>query len=182
MMRIRYKRHFRALFFAAMIIWSVLAFDAFPPAVDRLVFYFGLMGALHATALVISLRDRKGVAAILGFIALATVLSVVTPLSIFVPGWLTSHLMMLDQDARILLSFGLASGVWRFCILARDPLLLVEFTHVGGLADDSSDVRRGDSAILALRGNAHASVGALGCARRDTDSSLVGGVLAFTSF
>ena len=110
MRRIRYERHFPALILAGIILWFVLIFDTFPTGIDRLGFYFGLIGALHATSLVISLRDRRGAAAKIAFLALAAILSVVTPFSMIVPAWMTSHLTMLGESGRFFLSLSLASA------------------------------------------------------------------------
>jgi len=86
MKAIRYGVHFTALILAALVFWFAkdLAFG------DRLFnfrfFHFGLMGALHSTSIVVSLRDRRATHPIiafpiyaLGFITLATVLSAWTP-------------------------------------------------------------------------------------------------------
>jgi hypothetical protein len=109
MRRIQYKRHLTALILAITILWSVLAIDLVPVGVDRFVFFFGLMGALHATSLVVSLRDAKRTTPTISFIALAALLSVATPLSAWGPAWLTSHLTEL-VDARLLLTLALASA------------------------------------------------------------------------
>ena len=109
-MRIRYKRHFATLTFAVLIFWFVLAYDTVPGGVDRLLFYFCLIGALHATSLVVSLRDHKGWVSSFAFIALAAILSVATLFSIFLPAWLFSQVTSLRQDPKLFLSLGLASA------------------------------------------------------------------------
>jgi hypothetical protein len=87
MKAIRYGLHFPALIVAALVFWFAkdIAFG------DRLLglrfFHYGLMGALHATCIVVSLKDRKATQPIVGFlvyvlffITLVTLLSAATPL------------------------------------------------------------------------------------------------------
>jgi hypothetical protein len=82
MKAIRYGLHFTTLAVAAVILW--LAKGLYLPywISDFDFFHFGLFGALHATSIVVSLRDRKAVRPIiaLSFITLATVWSAWTPL------------------------------------------------------------------------------------------------------
>jgi hypothetical protein len=82
---IRYGLHFTALALAAVTFW--LAKDYVPDWSSNFdFFHFALMGALHATSIVVSVRDRRAGDPIipfpiyaLGFIAFATVLSACTP-------------------------------------------------------------------------------------------------------
>jgi hypothetical protein len=82
MKAIRYGLHFATLTVAAVIFW--LAKDLYLPywisSFD--FFHYALMGALHATCIVISLRDLKSPRKIIGlcFIALVALLSAATPL------------------------------------------------------------------------------------------------------
>jgi hypothetical protein len=82
MRSIRYSRHFSLLLVAAFILW--LAKDVhFPVWFSNFnSFHYGLMGVLYATALVVSLRDRKANRPISAFcfIALAAVWSAATPI------------------------------------------------------------------------------------------------------
>jgi hypothetical protein len=82
MRSIRYGLHFSLLIVAAFIFW--LLKDVHFPVwfSDFNSFHYGLMGVLHATALVVSLRERKAnhPIATLCFIALASVWSAATPI------------------------------------------------------------------------------------------------------
>lgn len=82
MKSIRYSIHFPALVVAALILW--LTKDVrFPYWVSNFNFYlFGMMGALHATCIVVSLRNRKPAHLVIAlcFITLAAVWSAATPI------------------------------------------------------------------------------------------------------
>jgi hypothetical protein len=81
MKAIRYKLHFATLTVAVLVF--LLAKDlALPYWISTFdFFHYGLMGALHATCIVVSLRDRKVARPIaLYFITLATVWSAATPI------------------------------------------------------------------------------------------------------
>lgn len=82
MKAIRYRLHFVALTVAAVVF--LLAKDlAFPYWISNFDFFqYGLMGALHATCIVVSLRDRTVGRPIIAlcFIVLATVWSAATPI------------------------------------------------------------------------------------------------------
>jgi hypothetical protein len=82
MKAIRYKLHFATLTVAAVVF--LLAKDlALPYWISNFnFFHYGLMGALHATCIVVSLRDRKVARPIIAacFITLATVWSAATPI------------------------------------------------------------------------------------------------------
>jgi hypothetical protein len=80
MTTIRYKRHFQILILAAVTLLlssrsSIL--DYVPAGNARFVYLFALIGALHATSLVVSLRHGI-VAPQIAFVVLAAVWSVVT--------------------------------------------------------------------------------------------------------
>ncbi len=81
MQAIRYQRHLLTLIPAAVLLWLVMRAGGF-------FLFFGAMGALHATSLVMSLRDRK--AATLGravifftLVAAVSVLTLVSPYLLF---------------------------------------------------------------------------------------------------
>jgi uncharacterized membrane protein len=78
---IRYKRHFLMLMPAAFLFWLARTITV-PHWMDEFIFYFGLMGVLHATSLVLSLRHHTARAALIGcaFITLAALWSVLTPI------------------------------------------------------------------------------------------------------
>ena len=80
MKSIRYSLHFSLLIVAGLVYW--LAKDVHLPYWNFDFFHFGLMGLLHATVIVISLRDRKAVRPVLAFcfIALATIWAALTPI------------------------------------------------------------------------------------------------------
>jgi len=79
---IRYRLHFAILTGAALIFW--LAKDIELPAsiYDFGIVHYGLMGIFHATAIIVSLRDRKAIhpLAAFCFVALAALWSGLTPL------------------------------------------------------------------------------------------------------
>jgi hypothetical protein len=82
MRSIRYSLHFSLLIVAAFSFW-LLKDVHFPVWLSNFdSFHYGLMGVLHATALVVSLRDHKANRPIsaLCFIALAAVWSTATPI------------------------------------------------------------------------------------------------------
>jgi hypothetical protein len=80
MKSIRYGLHFLLLILAGLVYW--LAKDVRLPYWNFDFFHFGLMGLLHATVIVVSLRDRKAVRPVfaLCFIALATIWAALTPI------------------------------------------------------------------------------------------------------
>lgn len=82
MRSIRYNVHFPALIVATLIFWFVKDLN-FPARISNFLFLpWLLMGALHATRIVVSLRDRKAVnrIGVLCFVALAALWSVSTPI------------------------------------------------------------------------------------------------------
>jgi hypothetical protein len=82
MRSIRYSLHFPLLIVALVVFWSAEGIH-FPVWISNFDFFqFGLMGVLHATALVVSLRDRKADNPLIAlcFIALAGVWSAATPI------------------------------------------------------------------------------------------------------
>jgi hypothetical protein len=87
MKAIRYGLHFATLTVAAVIFW--LAKDLYLPywIANFDFFHYALMGVLHATCIVVSLRDRRAPHPIIAFpiyalcfIMLATILSAATPI------------------------------------------------------------------------------------------------------
>jgi hypothetical protein len=82
MKAIRYKLHFATLTVAVVVFLLAkdLALTYWISNFD--FFHYGLMGTLHATCIVVSLRDRKVARPIIAlcFIALATVWSAATPI------------------------------------------------------------------------------------------------------
>jgi len=79
MKAIRYGVHFTSLAVAAVIFWLVRDFRL-PLWISNYNFlHYALMGALHSTSVVVSLRGRRTALRTLGFITLATVLSTYTP-------------------------------------------------------------------------------------------------------
>lgn len=85
MTTIRYSLHF-ALLVVASLIYLMFLNANLPLWTNRFTLCFGLIGFLHATVIVASLRDLKAVRPLLAlcFIALATCLSIATP---FVGMW-----------------------------------------------------------------------------------------------
>jgi hypothetical protein len=79
---IRYDLHFLILALAALVLWFAKDLDLPASIVDFRVVHFGLIGLLHALAVVISLRDRNAVRPItaLCFISLAAAWSIATPI------------------------------------------------------------------------------------------------------
>lgn len=79
MKAIQYRIHFAALAVAAVIFWAVRDFRL-PVWISNVNFlHYALMGALHATTIVVSLQGRRTALRSLGFITLATALSAFTP-------------------------------------------------------------------------------------------------------
>src|SRR4029077_11524279 len=82
MKAIRYGLHFTTLTVAALILW-LTTMDLTHPARSSYFeyFYYGLIGALHAISIVVSLRENKPARPIfaLCFISLAAVWSHLTP-------------------------------------------------------------------------------------------------------
>src|SRR5437016_6010894 len=79
MKAIQYRTHSTALAVAAVIFWVVRDFR-FPVWISNFNFlHYALMGALHATSIVVSLQVRRTALRSLGFITLATALSAFTP-------------------------------------------------------------------------------------------------------
>src|SRR5581483_8864897 len=79
MKAIQYRTHFTALAVAAVIFWVVRDFRL-PVWISNFnLLHYALMGALHATSIVVSLQGRRTALRSLGFITLATVLSAFTP-------------------------------------------------------------------------------------------------------
>lgn len=81
---IRYGLHFPILAVAALVFWFWLTKRRYHPywfGFDAVDFHFGLMGALHATCVVVSLRVRKAAHLLIAlwFVPLAAVLSAWTP-------------------------------------------------------------------------------------------------------
>jgi hypothetical protein len=82
MKSIRYSVHFPLLIVAMFVFWLVQ--DVYLPywIADFDFFHYGLMGFLHATCIVVSLRDRKASHPMIAvcFIALASIWGAVTPI------------------------------------------------------------------------------------------------------
>ena len=82
MRSIRYSLHFPLLIVAMLVFWLAKGVY-FPYWIANFdLFHYGLMGALHATCIVVSLRDRKANLPIIAlcFITLATIWAAVTPI------------------------------------------------------------------------------------------------------
>jgi len=80
---IRYSIHFPALIVAGFVFWLARDLDL-PASINNFrVVHYGLMGLLHALAIVVSLRDRKAIRPLkaFGFIALAALWSAFTPIA-----------------------------------------------------------------------------------------------------
>src|SRR5581483_11786922 len=76
---IRYGIHFTTLAVAAGIFWLVRGVQL-PQWISNFnLFHYGIMGALHATSIVVSLRGRRTALRALGFITLAAALSASAP-------------------------------------------------------------------------------------------------------
>jgi hypothetical protein len=78
---LHYPRHFVLLVGATAVLALGLTVQSpWSPVADRLFVLFGLSGALHAVAVVLALQARASWKARLGFVAVATALSVAAPL------------------------------------------------------------------------------------------------------
>ena len=84
MKAIRYGFHFSMLAVSGVVLWFARNVEFYFPdrVFDFTLTFFGLMGALHAASIVLSLRDRTIIRPITAscFIALATLWSAVTPI------------------------------------------------------------------------------------------------------
>lgn len=113
MQGIRYDRHFLTLLPAAIVFWLLMRLgDTIVASDGRFFLFFGAMGVLHATSLVISLRDKSVVTlrkAVL-FITLVGALSVLAVFSplLLVPVLSIDKTPMLGQSVRLGLVLGSA--------------------------------------------------------------------------
>ena len=82
MRAIRYSLHFELLIVAGFVFWQAKDSHLSARVAGFDFFHYGLMGVLHAMAVVLSLRDRKAADLIpaLCFITLAAAWSAITPL------------------------------------------------------------------------------------------------------
>jgi hypothetical protein len=129
MQGIRYRLHFLILIPAAVVLWFVSrAGDAIPDRGSDFFLFFSAMGVLHASSLVISLRDRTVVTPgkVIIFISLVGVLSVVT---VFSPWLLVPFLKVFGQSPMhgqsktlmvfVILAFASAFGASGYWLLLR---------------------------------------------------------------
>jgi hypothetical protein len=123
MRAIRYGIHFTSLAVAAVIFWLVRDLRL-PLWISNFNFlHYALMGALHATSIVVSLRGRRTALRALGFITLATILSAWTPLLglwgsiVWVP--IADILREKDLGANAILVTGSAIGASGYWLLVQ---------------------------------------------------------------
>lgn len=111
MQAIRYRYHFAALAVASIPLWLILRTDDFLRGDTVFFLTFGSMGALHATAVVVSLRDKAAVKPIkvVVFVSLVAALSIGTPASPLLLGPLIEKLP--GNDSRLFFALGFASAV-----------------------------------------------------------------------
>ena len=120
MQEIRYRRHVLMLIPAAILLWL---FNKAGDGTSDVGFLlpFGAMGSLHASSVVISLRDRSAVTIgkAISFVTLVGALSILTIFSplLLVPVLSVQKTPTLDTDLRFLLVLGAgsafgASGYW----------------------------------------------------------------------
>jgi hypothetical protein len=80
MTMIAYPRHCAILIAGSLTLpFLSVAIDSAPAGDARFFSFFALIGAIHATSLVISFRDRAPFAQSVAFVVLAAILSLVTP-------------------------------------------------------------------------------------------------------
>lgn len=130
MKSIHYERHFISLAVAAAALFFVMQLS-FPPWLDRFTSLFALTGALHALAVVVSLRGRVGHLRQVSFIGLTALLNAATPLLAL---WIRARADFGDTGNLGLLlvlvsAFG-ACGYWLLIralrlVVLRFPALLV---------------------------------------------------------
>lgn len=102
MQTIRYQRHFLTLIPAAVLLWLVMRAGGF-------FLFFGAMGALHATSLVMSLRDRSAVT--LGkAVIFVTLVAAVSMLALFSP-YLFPLRSVLGESLRPFMGLSVASAL-----------------------------------------------------------------------
>lgn len=116
---IRYGIHFTTLAVAAGIFWLVKDVRLFHWISNFNLVHYGLMGALHATSIVVSLRCRRPALRALSFITLATALSAFTPFMgllgsvVWMPFADILREMNLGADATLVTGSAIgASGYW----------------------------------------------------------------------
>jgi hypothetical protein len=140
MQAINYRRHFAVLLVAAAFL--SLFFDAIAEIIpiNRIHTYFGLIGSLHAVALVIALRLRASVKRRLAFVVITTVLSMGVPYAGALAG-----LLGLKNEVGFFSMFAVASSVgavaywvlvrvfWLPCLTVLSSLKTVCFCVIGTL-------------------------------------------------
>lgn len=157
MQSIDYRRHFLTLIPAAICFWVITRDPVFSRSGFHFFLYFGSMGTLHATSLVVSLRERNGVT--IGkaciFVTLVSALSI---LVFFSPLLFSSLLALLPRDnPRFFAGLALASvvgasGYWLllrwFWLKSRSYVNLITTSAVCGVATLVSWTASGDLAFL----------------------------------
>lgn len=113
---IRYGLHFSTLSVAVVILWLARDVELGDRILNWRTFHYGLMGLLHATSIIVSLRDRKLVRPLtaLGFATLAVVWSVATPVLAFWVGsiiWVPFLLALPANASRATFLFLLTGSV-----------------------------------------------------------------------
>jgi hypothetical protein len=120
MKTIRYDVHFLTLLAAMLILWSTRNL-ALPARITNFnIIPFGLAGLLHASSIVVSLRNRKAARSIIAlcFITLAAVWSITTPIAALWTTVLLAPIMRsMPSSVGVILLFGGgsiigSSGYW----------------------------------------------------------------------
>jgi len=136
MKAIRYGIHFTTLTVAAVIFWLVKDLCPLCRSFNFDLFHYALMGALHATCIVVSLRERRTIHRALGFITLAAVLSVMIPLMALVgSAFLIPFANMLRENqlgADAIMVIGSAIGASGYWLLVQ-LFWLKSLRRAGGL-------------------------------------------------
>jgi hypothetical protein len=124
MKAIRYGIHFTTLVAAAIIFWLARDFPL-PLWISNFdFFHLALMGALHATSIVVSLRGRTTALRALGFITLAAAMSAFTPFMGLIGGavvWAPFADILREKDLSfdVILVTGSAIGASGYWLLVQ---------------------------------------------------------------
>lgn len=106
---LNYPRHFLLLGCCSVVL--VLALLLPSPLVDRVYFLFGLSGALHAFAVVMTLQSKASVLWRFGFVAVAAALSIGAPFGALPLIDLFRAIFILDAATIVFLGLALTSAI-----------------------------------------------------------------------
>jgi hypothetical protein len=116
---INYRRHSLILVIAAAVL-TLPVEDRIPNGDGRFVYYFGLIGALHAASVALSVERSGRTLRGISFVLLAAVLSLTVPfIALFALESLPLPKVIGDDPQVMFLFFGSAAGAFSYWILVR---------------------------------------------------------------